>query len=169
MFASNSMCSASPEKPVMSQVPKEVYAGSTINVSCSVTHTCATHPPEFSWSVPNLTNKVEHTMMSRGVWHITSMITFMADGGDGVKHLTCTATFWRDKQQASTVTLTVKGQQITSAVIIIILQICTNNKNVPLSTGTLAHKLRTSQHIIILVIIGIIIAAAFAGVICKKR
>lgn len=111
------MCSASPEKPVMSQVPKEVFAGSMINVSCSVTHTCASHPPEFSWSVPNLTNEVEHTMMSRGVWKITSMITFMADGGDGVKHLTCTATFWRGKQQASTVTLTVKGQQIRSAVI----------------------------------------------------
>lgn len=116
MFASISTCSASPEKPVMSQVPKEVYAGSTINVSCSVTHTCASHPPEFSWSVSNLTNEVEHTMMSRGVWQITSMITFTADGGDGVKHLTCTATFWRGKQQASTVTLSVKGQQFRSAV-----------------------------------------------------
>lgn len=110
MFASNSPCSASPEKPAMSPLPKEVHAGSTINVSCSVAHTCASHPPEFSWSVPNLTSELEHIMVSQGTWKITSIITFMADGGDGLKHLTCTATFWRGKQQTSTSTLRVKGQ-----------------------------------------------------------
>ncbi|XP_075882200.1 uncharacterized protein LOC142888052 isoform X3 [Nelusetta ayraudi] len=134
---------ASPEKPVMSQVPAEVDAGSTINVSCSVTHTCASHPPDFSWNVPNLTSEVGHTQILRGVWQMTSLITFMAEGGDGVKPLTCTATFWRGKQQASTLTLTVKG--------------------------TLTHKLRTSLHISIPVIIGIILAVVCGGVIFKKR
>ncbi|TMS11328.1 Myelin-associated glycoprotein [Larimichthys crocea] len=102
---------ASLEKPVMTQVPKEVEAGSTISVSCSVTHTCPSHPPVFSWSVPNLTSAVSHTGLpgSRGSWETTSTITFMAAGGDGEKSLTCTATSWREKQQASTVKLTVKG------------------------------------------------------------
>lgn len=94
----------------MTQVPAEVDAGSTINVSCSVTHTCPSHPPVFSWSVPNLTSEVMDTLMPQGIWETTSTITFMAAGGDGVKSLTCTAISWRDKQQASTVTLTVRGQ-----------------------------------------------------------
>ncbi|XP_074510099.1 uncharacterized protein LOC141779249 isoform X2 [Sebastes fasciatus] len=100
---------ASPEKPVMTSVPAEVDAGSTITVSCSVTHTCPSHPPVFTWSVPNLTSEVAHTWMPQGIWETTSTITFMAAGGDGVKSLTCTAIFWRGKQRAGTVELTVKG------------------------------------------------------------
>ncbi|XP_010779215.1 myelin-associated glycoprotein-like [Notothenia coriiceps] len=100
---------ASPEKPVMTPVPAEVDAGLTINVSCSVTHTCASHPPVFSWSVPNITSKVQSTMTTPGVWETTSTITFIAAGGDGVMSLTCTAVHWLDKRRASTVQLTVKG------------------------------------------------------------
>uniref|UniRef100_A0A7N8X1K1 Uncharacterized LOC113133269 n=1 Tax=Mastacembelus armatus TaxID=205130 RepID=A0A7N8X1K1_9TELE len=73
------------------------------NVSCSVNHTCPSYPPVFSWSVTNLTSEVTDTMTTRGVWSRTSTITFMVSGGDGVKSLTCTAIFLRDKQQASTV------------------------------------------------------------------
>ncbi|XP_056236064.1 uncharacterized protein LOC130171837 isoform X2 [Seriola aureovittata] len=138
---------ASPDKPVMTQVPTEVDAGSTLSVSCSVTHTCPSHPPEFSWSVPNLTSEVTHTLTTRGTWETTSTITFMVAGGDGVKSLTCTAIFWRDKQQASTVTLNVKG--------------------------SLMYQLRSSLPISIpvsaLVLIVIILAVVFVVVIWRKR
>uniref|UniRef100_A0A8D0D5I4 Si:dkey-238d18.7 n=1 Tax=Sander lucioperca TaxID=283035 RepID=A0A8D0D5I4_SANLU len=84
----------------------EVDAGSTITVSCSVTHTCPSHPPVFSWSVPHLTSEVTHTWTPQGIWETTSTITFMAAGGDGVKNLTCTAISWGGKQRASTVQMT---------------------------------------------------------------
>uniref|UniRef100_A0A669EE39 Uncharacterized LOC102075623 n=1 Tax=Oreochromis niloticus TaxID=8128 RepID=A0A669EE39_ORENI len=100
---------ASPEKPVMTPVPEEVDAGSTITVSCSVTHTCSSHPPVFSWSVSHLTSEVSHIMMSRGTWQTTSTITFIVTEGDGVRNLTCNAIFWRNRQQAHTVSLNVKG------------------------------------------------------------
>lgn len=100
---------ASPEKPVMTSVPAEVDAGSTVTVSCSVNHTCSSHPPEFSWSVPDITSQVSDTLVSPGIWQRTSTITFMVSGGDGVKSLTCTAIFWHEKQQANTVTLVTKG------------------------------------------------------------
>uniref|UniRef100_A0A671XJ31 Ig-like domain-containing protein n=1 Tax=Sparus aurata TaxID=8175 RepID=A0A671XJ31_SPAAU len=99
---------ASPATPVMTPVPTEVDAGSTITVSCSVMHTCSSHPPEFSWSVSNVTSKVTDTSTEQGIWERTSTITFMVTGRDGVHSLTCTATFWRGKQQASSVELTVK-------------------------------------------------------------
>uniref|UniRef100_A0A8C9Z5L9 Si:dkey-238d18.7 n=1 Tax=Sander lucioperca TaxID=283035 RepID=A0A8C9Z5L9_SANLU len=88
---------ASPDKPMMTSVPAEVDAGSTITVSCSVTHTCPSHPPVFSWSVPHLTSEVTHTWTPQGIWETTSTITFMAAGGDGVKNLTCTAISWGGK------------------------------------------------------------------------
>uniref|UniRef100_A0A3Q0SXL8 Si:dkey-238d18.9 n=1 Tax=Amphilophus citrinellus TaxID=61819 RepID=A0A3Q0SXL8_AMPCI len=85
----------SPEKPVMSPLPEATDAGSTITVSCSVTHTCSSHPPVFSWSVAILTSEVSHTMMSQGIWQTTSTISFTVTEGDGDRSLTCTATFWR--------------------------------------------------------------------------
>ncbi|XP_029929189.1 uncharacterized protein LOC115374422 isoform X2 [Myripristis murdjan] len=100
---------ASPEKPVMTPVPAEVDAGSAVNVTCSVTHTCSSHPPEFSWSVQTLTTEVKHTRTERGTWETSSTVTFEATGGDGVKNLTCTAQFWRGKMQTRTVKLSVKG------------------------------------------------------------
>uniref|UniRef100_A0A8P4G896 Ig-like domain-containing protein n=1 Tax=Dicentrarchus labrax TaxID=13489 RepID=A0A8P4G896_DICLA len=108
----------SPEKPVMTSVPAEVDAGSTITVSCSVMHTCPSHPPVLSWSVPSLTSEVIHTSMQQGIWQTTSTISFMVAGGDGVKNLTCTAISWRGKQQANTVKLTVKGAENYNHIII---------------------------------------------------
>ncbi|XP_016530553.1 uncharacterized protein LOC103143120 [Poecilia formosa] len=100
---------ASPEKPVMSSVPAQVDAGSTVNVSCSVSHSCSSHPPEFSWTVPSINNDVSDTAISRGVWKTTSTITFVVAGGDGPRNLNCTATFWGGKTQTRTFTLIVEG------------------------------------------------------------
>ncbi|XP_054882833.1 sialic acid-binding Ig-like lectin 12 [Poeciliopsis prolifica] len=100
---------ASPEKPVMSLVPAQVNAGSTVNVSCSVSHSCSSHPPKFSWSVPYVNNEVSDTEMSRGVWKTTSTITFVVAGGDGQRNLNCTAIFWRGKNETRTFKLIVEG------------------------------------------------------------
>ncbi|CAJ1061623.1 uncharacterized protein LOC122881428 isoform X3 [Xyrichtys novacula] len=134
---------ASPEKPAMTSVPAEVSAGSVITVSCSVTHTCSSHPPKFSWSVPNITSEVTHTEKQRGIWETTSTITFMATGGDGVKSLTCTATSWRNKQQATTAELTVKG--------------------------SLMYQIQSSLPVTIPVSILVVVAAALGVVIYRRR
>ncbi|XP_062278442.1 uncharacterized protein LOC133983388 [Scomber scombrus] len=138
---------ASPEKPVITPVPAEVDAGSTVSVSCSVTHTCPSHPPVFSWSVPHFTSKITHTETTQGIWETTSTITFMAAGGDGVQSLNCTATSWRGKQQASTVKLNVKGSL----------------------TYQLKRTLQVVIPVSILVLIIITLAAVFGVVIYRKR
>ncbi|KAL7392738.1 hypothetical protein ABVT39_000945 [Epinephelus coioides] len=130
---------ASPAKPVMTSVTPEVDADSTVTVSCSVTHTCPSHPPTFSWSVPSLTNEITQTWTPEGIWEMTSTITFRAAGGDEVKSLTCTAKSWLGKTQASTVQLTVKGSSIHPAAIAVSVQIV------------------------------VILAAVFGVVLCKRR
>uniref|UniRef100_A0A3P9IT96 Uncharacterized protein n=1 Tax=Oryzias latipes TaxID=8090 RepID=A0A3P9IT96_ORYLA len=88
-------------------VPAEVDAGSALTVSCSVTHTCPSHSPEFSWSVPHISSAVSDSLMSGGIWQRTSIINFIVAPGDGVKNLTCTASFWGEKKGVTTATLTV--------------------------------------------------------------
>uniref|UniRef100_A0A8C8DH28 Ig-like domain-containing protein n=1 Tax=Oryzias sinensis TaxID=183150 RepID=A0A8C8DH28_9TELE len=100
---------ASPEKPEITGVPAEVDAGSALTVSCSVTHTCPSHSPEFSWSVPHISSAVSDSLMSGGIWQSTSIINFIVAPGDGVKNLTCTASFWREKKGVTTAALTVTG------------------------------------------------------------
>ncbi|XP_072250597.1 uncharacterized protein [Leuresthes tenuis] len=138
---------ASPEKPVMTTVPAEVDAGSTVKVSCSVSHTCPSHPPEFSWSVPYITSEVSDISLSRGIWQRTSTVTFTVAGGDGPKSLTCTVVFWRKKHQATTVSFTVKG--------------------------TMMYQWRSSAPVVVpvtlLALILIVLAAVFGVFIYRKR
>ncbi|XP_076016848.1 uncharacterized protein LOC143008807 isoform X2 [Genypterus blacodes] len=101
---------ASPEMPVMSPLTEEVDAGSVIKVTCSVTHTCPSHPPVFSWSVPTLTSEDVHNWTAaEGTWETSSTVTFAAAGGDGVQNLTCTALYWRGKNRTKIVKFRVKG------------------------------------------------------------
>uniref|UniRef100_A0A3B3I3R8 Uncharacterized protein n=1 Tax=Oryzias latipes TaxID=8090 RepID=A0A3B3I3R8_ORYLA len=80
----------------------EVDAGSALTVSCSVTHTCPSDSPEFSWSVPHISSAVSDSLISGGIWQRTSIINFIVTPGDGVKNLTCTASFWREKKGVTT-------------------------------------------------------------------
>uniref|UniRef100_A0A3P9L9D5 Si:dkey-238d18.9 n=1 Tax=Oryzias latipes TaxID=8090 RepID=A0A3P9L9D5_ORYLA len=80
-----------------------------LTVSCSVTHTCPSHSPEFSWSVPHISSAVSDSLISGGIWQRTSIINFIVAPGDGVKNLTCTASFWGEKKGVTTAALTVTG------------------------------------------------------------
>lgn len=93
----------------MSAVPEEVDAGSVVNVTCSVNHTCSSHPPVLTWSNHTTTTVVSHKWMGSGIWETSSTVALMPEVGDGTKKLSCTATFWREKAQTTTVQLTVKG------------------------------------------------------------
>uniref|UniRef100_A0A3B3CFT3 Ig-like domain-containing protein n=1 Tax=Oryzias melastigma TaxID=30732 RepID=A0A3B3CFT3_ORYME len=135
---------ASPEKPVITGVPAEVDAGLALTVSCSVTHTCPSHSPEISWSVPHTSSEVSDSLMSGGIWQRTSTIRFIVAPGDGVKNLTCTATFWREKKGVTTAALTVQG--------------------------TLKYKMRTYAPAVVPVLLLLLILVAVLGVfIYRKR
>ncbi|MED6295384.1 hypothetical protein CHARACLAT_031325 [Characodon lateralis] len=73
----------------------------------ALTRSCVVIPCSFQDNGDELMTR--DTLLSRGVWKRTSSITFVVAGGDGLKNLTCTAIFWREKKQDSTVTLIVQG------------------------------------------------------------
>lgn len=138
---------ASPEKPVMTNLPPEAEAGSALTVSCSVTHTCPTRPPQFMWSIAPLTNGVTHTSLRGAVWGTTSKISFIVPEGDGTRSVTCTAHFWGQKQESGTRSFNVKGSLIYQM-----------RKSAPVAAP-----------VSLLVLIVIIVAVVFGVNFCKKR
>ncbi|KAF5906252.1 hypothetical protein DAT39_004024, partial [Clarias magur] len=99
---------ASPDKPVISAIPKEMEPGKRLTINCSVTHTCSSHPPVITWNVPAAREVVSHVEQSAGKWETTSTITFIPTGYEEEENLICRASFWRGKNQESSVLLNVK-------------------------------------------------------------
>ncbi|XP_066535156.1 uncharacterized protein [Hoplias malabaricus] len=98
----------SPNKPEVSPLPEEMEPGKKFTISCSVTHTCPSHPPTIKWSIPTAREKVSHEESSGGQWKTTSEITFVPTGYEKEdEDLICTATFWKGKQQERAIYLPV--------------------------------------------------------------
>lgn len=153
----------------MTQLPDEVDAGSVVKVSCSVTHTCSSHPPKFSWSVSNLTSEATHTSLPQGIWKMTSTITFLAESGDGERSLTCTATYWRGRKQSSTALLIVTGQWKYCCLLVChLMGLFIFFPHCLTSTGSLSFQLKRSLPVTIPVLI-LFPMVVFAAVIILKR
>ncbi|CAM4555654.1 unnamed protein product [Leuciscus chuanchicus] len=99
---------ASPDKPVMSSLPEDINPGTRITVKCSVNHTCSSHPPKISWSVPTARETISHNHMGGGVWETVSDVTFIPTGNEEKDEIVCSANFWGGKTQNHTAILSVK-------------------------------------------------------------
>uniref|UniRef100_A0A8C9SR49 Ig-like domain-containing protein n=1 Tax=Scleropages formosus TaxID=113540 RepID=A0A8C9SR49_SCLFO len=113
-YSFNSSCvfiimKASPIKPVMTPLPNEIDEGTPVEATCSVTHTCPTHPPHFTWNVQGGKSTVQHVERGDGVWETSSMLMFIPYGKNFEDVLTCNATFWRGKTQQISRNLNVKS------------------------------------------------------------
>ncbi|CAL8286747.1 unnamed protein product [Merluccius merluccius] len=97
------------ERPLMSAVPREVDAGSEVNVTCSVKHTCPSQPPVLTWSNHTTSTVTLHIWRGEGLWETSSTASLLPELGDGPKVLSCTATFWGGKAQTTSAQITVKG------------------------------------------------------------
>ncbi|XP_067306348.1 sialoadhesin isoform X1 [Pseudorasbora parva] len=122
-----------PDKPVMSSLPEDTEPGTRITVKCSVNHTCSSHPPKISWSVPTVQETISHNHMGGGVCETMSAVTFIPTGNEEKEEIVCSAKFWGDKTQNSTASLIVKRVQgvgfepyvIASSLIFILICILT--------------------------------------------
>ncbi|KAL4657675.1 myelin-associated glycoprotein-like, partial [Arapaima gigas] len=99
---------ASPKKPVMTPLPHEVDEGTPVEATCSVTHTCPTHPPWFAWNVREAQSVAHHTERGDGVWETSSTLTFTPYGSNFEDVLTCNVTFWGGKTEQMSRSLNVK-------------------------------------------------------------
>ncbi|KAF4104366.1 hypothetical protein G5714_015353 [Onychostoma macrolepis] len=82
-----------------------------VAVKCSVNHTCSTHPPEITWSVPTARETISHNHMGGGVWETVSAVTFIPTGYEEKDEIVCTANFWGGKTQENTAFLRVRRVQ----------------------------------------------------------
>uniref|UniRef100_A0A8C4Z4G2 Ig-like domain-containing protein n=1 Tax=Gadus morhua TaxID=8049 RepID=A0A8C4Z4G2_GADMO len=112
------------ERPRLTAAPTDVDAGSVINATCSVNHTCPSQPPVLTWSHPTNTAVIGHTWMGQGVWETSSTVTLIPEWGDGTKHLSCTATFSKRRVQVAIVQFTLRSSMhvtIPASVVVIVV------------------------------------------------
>ncbi|XP_058655132.1 uncharacterized protein LOC131554082 [Onychostoma macrolepis] len=102
---------ASPDKPVMSSLPEDIEPGTRVVVKCSVKHTCSSHPPEITWSVPTARETISHNHMGGGIWETVSAVTFIPTGYEEKDEILCTANFWGGKTQENTAFLSIRRVQ----------------------------------------------------------
>ncbi|XP_073719481.1 sialic acid-binding Ig-like lectin 13 [Misgurnus anguillicaudatus] len=88
---------AQPDNPVVSLLPENIEPGTRVTVKCSVKHTCPSHPPGITWSIPTARETVSHRSMSGGVWETVSTVTFIPTGYEEIDEIVCNAKFWGDK------------------------------------------------------------------------
>ncbi|XP_056612841.1 uncharacterized protein LOC130428677 isoform X2 [Triplophysa dalaica] len=86
-----------PDKPVMSPIPDNIEPGTNVTIKCSVKHTCPSHPPSITWSIPTAGKTVDHRSIGEGVWETVSNVTFIPTGYEEEDQIICSAAFWGDR------------------------------------------------------------------------
>ncbi|KAJ0065996.1 hypothetical protein NL108_001205, partial [Boleophthalmus pectinirostris] len=87
---------------------KDPVEGRPFSISCFVTHTCPTFKPKLKWSSPEGEITESHREVHRGVWEVSSVLTFVPAEKDDHKKVTCTAHFKGGETSTKEMTLYVK-------------------------------------------------------------
>lgn len=103
---------AAPPEPTLEQF-SAATEGHPYIITCSVVHTCPTHPPTLTWSRTGEVFEV-HKEVLRGYWEKRSTLTFIPGEEDDHKEITCTATFHGPKSSSKTLKVFVKRKFLSS-------------------------------------------------------
>uniref|UniRef100_A0A673G8X0 Ig-like domain-containing protein n=1 Tax=Sinocyclocheilus rhinocerous TaxID=307959 RepID=A0A673G8X0_9TELE len=109
-----------PNGPVMSSLPEDIEPGTRVAVKCSVNHTCSSHPPQITWSVPTARETISHSHMGGGVWETVSAVIFIPTGYEEKDEIVCTAKFWGGKTQENTAFLSIRTPSLVFILICVL-------------------------------------------------
>lgn len=87
--------------PVSLSVSGEVRDDRNASVRCSVTHSCPTSPPDFTWSHRGRA-EVQHTKLDDGHWRSASTLTFRPSRENHNQSLRCSVRYKGGRTQEAT-------------------------------------------------------------------
>ncbi|XP_075965685.1 sialic acid-binding Ig-like lectin 14 [Anarhichas minor] len=93
--------------PIQLSVKEEVMEGQNVSASCSVSHSCPTSPPVFTWSLPG-EKHFQSQPLDDGHWTATSTLNFHPTSADHNKPLQCTVTYKGGQHHKAETVLRVK-------------------------------------------------------------
>ncbi|XP_056142153.1 sialic acid-binding Ig-like lectin 14 [Lampris incognitus] len=94
-------------EPISFHVKEEAIAGETVSASCSLSYSCPSDPPAFSWSHSGEVT-VTSEELSNGMWKLTSQLTFKATIADHDQLLGCNAKYRGGQETSNSTVLKVK-------------------------------------------------------------
>ncbi|XP_054898047.1 uncharacterized protein LOC129367542 [Poeciliopsis prolifica] len=99
---------------------KMATQGKPYILTCSVHHTCPSHPPEIKWSRESKDDEItkKHEHLHSGIWEADSILSFVPEEKDDETELTCTATFHGGITSEAKFTLHVKRRENYNHIII---------------------------------------------------
>lgn len=87
--------------PVSLSVTGEVRADRAASACCSVTHSCPTSPPDFTWSHRGRA-EVQHTKLNGGQWRSASTLSFQPSRENHNQSLRCSVIYKGGQTQEAT-------------------------------------------------------------------
>ncbi|XP_075462413.1 myelin-associated glycoprotein-like isoform X2 [Ascaphus truei] len=108
-----------PDEPLLTGT-WDLTEGNTINITCSVNHTCASDPPSVQWNKAGHRISVRHEDLTGGHWRVISQIQYCPSSQDDKTQLECTAAYPNGQKTHKGATLSVKSRMYINVAVSVV-------------------------------------------------
>ncbi|XP_078509964.1 B-cell receptor CD22-like [Lissotriton helveticus] len=88
--------------------PQRMTEGLPVAITCSVEHTCPTHPPSLAWDKIKRNVSVYHQELSDGIWRTVLLLKYTPAAEHHEEDFVCSATYPSGKSASKSISLAIR-------------------------------------------------------------